>query len=179
MPEIDVSEDQLAYLEDLRATLETEVPYGHVRHRDALQYLIDRREDEVDADLRDALADGDEATATETPAEEETEPATDSAADSSGPDAETGGDSGADTPTETATEAATETASTSTPTPTPTSASGDDRLQAMMSLLDTHDEHWRESAAEDARYEVTLPDGRVEHARTKDDVRSLLFKHYR
>jgi hypothetical protein len=54
---------------------------------------------------------------------------------------------------------------------------GAGQLNAMMSLLDTHDDKWREGDG-DARYEVELPDGRVETARTKDDVRALLFRNY-
>jgi hypothetical protein len=54
---------------------------------------------------------------------------------------------------------------------------GASRVNAMMSLLDTHDDKWREADG-DARYEVELPDGDVETARTKDDVRALLFKNY-
>lgn len=54
---------------------------------------------------------------------------------------------------------------------------GTSQLNAMMSLLDTHGDKWREADG-DARYEVDLPDGDVETARTKDDVRALLFKNY-
>ena len=54
---------------------------------------------------------------------------------------------------------------------------GAGQLNAMMRLLDTHADKWSESAG-DARYEVELPDGSIEAARTKDDVRALLFKHY-
>ncbi|GAA0728218.1 hypothetical protein J2744_000454 [Halorubrum trapanicum] len=54
---------------------------------------------------------------------------------------------------------------------------GAGQLDAMMSLLDTHGDKWREADG-DARYEVDLPDGSVETARTKDDVRALLFKNY-
>ena len=57
-------------------------------------------------------------------------------------------------------------------------ADDDAMLNAMMNPLDTHDDKWGESGG-DERYEVTLPDGDVEHVRTKDDVRALLFKHYR
>ena len=57
------------------------------------------------------------------------------------------------------------------------STEGDGQLNAMLSLLETHDDKWR-SADGDARYEVDLPDGSVETARTKDDVRAVLFKHY-
>ncbi|SMO43289.1 Rho termination factor N-terminal domain-containing protein [Halorubrum cibi] len=54
---------------------------------------------------------------------------------------------------------------------------GAGQLNAMMSLLDTHDDKWRKGDG-DARYEVELPDGSVETARTKDDVRALLFRNY-
>ncbi|WP_435074642.1 hypothetical protein [Halorubrum sp. HHNYT27] len=54
---------------------------------------------------------------------------------------------------------------------------GASQLDAMMSLLDTHEDKWREADG-DARYEVDLPDGDVETARTKDDVRALLFRNY-
>lgn len=57
------------------------------------------------------------------------------------------------------------------------SDAGSSQLNAMMNLLDTHDDKWRDGDG-DARYEVELPDGRVETARTKDDVRALLFRHY-
>lgn len=56
-------------------------------------------------------------------------------------------------------------------------AGGDGQLNAMLNLLETHSDKW-DSADGDARYEVELPDGSVESARTKDDVRATLFKHY-
>jgi len=56
-------------------------------------------------------------------------------------------------------------------------ASDDGQLNTMLSLLETHSDKWH-SADGDARYEVELPDGSVESARTKDDVRATLFKHY-
>ena len=48
-----------------------------------------------------------------------------------------------------------------------------------MSLLRTHDDKWRKASSGDAPYEVDLPDGSTEGVRTKDDVKRLLFKHYR
>jgi len=54
---------------------------------------------------------------------------------------------------------------------------GAGQLNAMMRLLETHADKWRKADG-DARYEVDLPDGSVETARTKDDVRALLFKNY-
>lgn len=59
-----------------------------------------------------------------------------------------------------------------------TDEDGDGRLSAMMSLLEDHDEKWRETDAEDGTYEVDLPDGGVELVRTKHDIRAVLFEHY-
>lgn len=56
-------------------------------------------------------------------------------------------------------------------------AGDSDQLDAMLSLLETHDGKWWATDG-DARYEVELPDGRIQTARTKDDVRALLFKNY-
>lgn len=56
-------------------------------------------------------------------------------------------------------------------------AGGADQLTATLSLLETHDDKWWQADG-DARYEVQLPDGSVETARTKDDVRAVLFKNY-
>lgn len=60
----------------------------------------------------------------------------------------------------------------------PDTESPEDTLQQAMSLLDAHDERWRESGG-DEPYEVDLPDGSVEAVRTKDDVKRLLFKHWK
>jgi hypothetical protein len=63
-------------------------------------------------------------------------------------------------------------------TPTPgNDGAGTTRLNAMMNLLDQHADKWNESGG-DEPYEVELPDGSTETARTKDDVRGLLFRHY-
>lgn len=45
-------------------------------------------------------------------------------------------------------------------------------------LLTEHDEKWTKSDENDEPYEVTLPDGSTVSARTKDDVRKLLFQNY-
>ena len=138
MPEISISAEQHEYLDRLRAELEERFvgEYGTVRHRDALQFLIDRREDG-----------GDDPVTTTTNGESGTTRTEDV-------DAGDGGEGGA-------------------------SGDGADRLQAMMNLLDTHDDKWETSDADDEKYVVTLPDGETERARTKDDVRALLFRHYR
>lgn len=58
-----------------------------------------------------------------------------------------------------------------------TDAGDADQLDAMLHLLETHEDKWWQSDG-DARYEVELPDGSRETARTKDDVRALLFRNY-
>ncbi|MFT4923283.1 MAG: hypothetical protein ACI8XM_002509, partial [Haloarculaceae archaeon] len=50
-------------------------------------------------------------------------------------------------------------------------------VSAANRLLREHDDKWRESAG-DTPYEVDLPDSTTASARTKDDVRQLLFRHY-
>jgi hypothetical protein len=52
-------------------------------------------------------------------------------------------------------------------------------LNSMMNLLDAHGDKWREADGGEAKYEVDLPDGSTEAARTKDDVKAVLFKQYR
>jgi len=51
------------------------------------------------------------------------------------------------------------------------------QLNTMLNLLNTHEDKWWDADG-DARYEVELPDGSIEAARTKDDVRALLFRNY-
>lgn len=60
----------------------------------------------------------------------------------------------------------------------PGAVSAERTLQQARSLLDTHDDRWREGSG-DEPYEVDLPDGSTTGARTKDDVKRLLFKHWR
>jgi hypothetical protein len=55
---------------------------------------------------------------------------------------------------------------------------GGSQLQAMMNLLETHEDRWRKAESGDAPYEVDLPDGGTETARTKDDVKRILFRNY-
>jgi len=55
---------------------------------------------------------------------------------------------------------------------------GEDRLEAMMSPFERHQEKWTLNDGDEGKYSVTLPDGATESVRTKDDVRALLFKHY-
>lgn len=55
----------------------------------------------------------------------------------------------------------------------------DDTQEAteMFNLLDTHGDKWRVSDGQEP-YEVDLPDGSVEFARTRDDIKAVLFQNY-
>ncbi|WP_435066826.1 hypothetical protein [Haloplanus sp. C73] len=174
MPEIEITSEQHERLRALQEEIARDVvgKYGHVRPRDAVEYLLDRYEaDEstpttssgesemadgeavdtasastADATTADAAADG--AAARVVDADNE-----DGDADDDANDGDAGDGADAD--------------------------GGDDAmLDEMMSLLDTHDDKWGESSG-DERYAVELPDGETEQVRTKDDVKALLFKHYR
>jgi hypothetical protein len=173
MPTIDVSDEQQAFLRALRDELQNEVQYGSVREQDALQYLIDHFEGggelDVDADVdvaAGAVSDEESGTSADGGAVAADAGGDADAAASTASDDD--GDGGAD---------ASGSSSGSGPTPEP-DGDGDDRLNAMMNLLDTHDDKWREASKEDARYEIDMPDGTTEYVQTKDDVRAHIFKNY-
>ncbi|WP_135536911.1 hypothetical protein [Halostella pelagica] len=150
MKSIEVTDEQYEELDALRESLAADVTYGHVRPRDALQYLLDAAEDDsLDAT---AAADGVQG---------------DDADEPDGHDAnETGGSStDASADEEVADDDASE-------------DGGDDKLSAMMNLLDTHDDKWERADSEETRYVVDLPDGGSEEVQTKDDVKAILFKKY-
>jgi hypothetical protein len=160
MPSIDITPEQAERLEAVKAELAADVvgKYGHVRTRDAIEYLLDEHETERTADEGSiGTVDADAVGA--------------AVGDADGSDAASSGGSTADAPADEGT-------ATTTAEADDGDANDDAMLNAMMNLLDTHDDKWGESGG-DERYEVTLPDGDVEHVRTKDDVRALLFKHYR
>lgn len=132
-------------------------PYATVRPDDAVAYLLDRyaAEGEVVLDDGTGASGGTDATTGERDASEAVdapEPSEEAVADEPTAD---GDESGATT----------------------TSASGG-LPSGPMNLLADHEDVWREGSGE-ARYEVELPDGSVEEARTRGDVRALLFEHYR
>lgn len=164
MPELEITEEQAAYLDDLRDAIESEIvgPYGTVRRKDALQYLIDDfgAPDELEGGSVSAGPDGSTPTGDATddeasePPEDEDEPEADAEDDSKATDGEAEDSEHGD-------------------------ANDDDMLNEMMSLLDTHDDKWVEADTEETKYEVDLPGGDTETVQTQDDVRALLFKHYR
>lgn len=199
MPDLSVSEAQLERIEEIREELEAAYvgEYGTVRPADAIEYLLDTytppdagagSDPPADADALREIDGVGEATAAalveaglgsvrrvadadpDAIAEIQgvsREQAVDIAASAAAIDAD-GDPSGGDPA---AGDAAEVESSGSDDTP-------EDTLQRAMSLLDAHDDRWRESGG-DEPYEVDLPDGSTTGVRTKDDVKRLVFKHWR
>jgi transcription termination factor NusA len=207
MPDLSISETQREELETIREELEAAYvgEYGTVRTEDAIQYLLDTYTPPETADRERSPADIEglttidgvgEATAESlaiagfrsvddiASADPETltevkgigdEQAVDIVAAATETETGSPAESGAgDDETETATEATSE----SEPDQGTGAESPEDTLQQAMSLLDAHDERWRESDG-DEPYEVDLPDGSTKAVRTKDDIKRLLFKHWK
>ena len=151
MESIDVTDEQHERLDAIRESLAEDVAYGHVRPRDAVQYLLDEHDGEG-PDVTVAGTGG-------------------SNAESGDADGEAGDDSADGAAGDEADDAGSEDADGE-------SADGDDRLSAMMNLLDTHDDKWEQADSEETRYVVDLPDGGTEEVQTKDDVKAILFKNY-
>ncbi|RCU45923.1 hypothetical protein DU504_00560 [Haloplanus salinus] len=152
MPEIEITPEQEERLRALQEDIARDVvgKYGHVRPRDAVEYLLDRHADDEESDVAASAAE---------PGPDGAD-ADDGSADASAATTRVGADDGESTDGE-------------------AGSGGDDAmLNEMMSLLDTHGDKWGESSG-DERYQVDLPDGSTEQVRTKDDVKALLFKHYR
>ncbi len=175
MPDISITDDQRERLERVRAHLAEDVAYGHVRPRDALEYLLDRFEAESGSDATvdppaaaPASSDDDrdnEGSDAEYEVRNGATPASAGATDDSSDDGDAENDDTAD--------------AAATPSTGKAEQTSDARLNSVMSLLDDHDDVWREASGGEEKYEVDLPDGGTERARTKDDVRAVLFKHYR
>jgi hypothetical protein len=190
MPEIQVTDDQLERLDALREELAAEVvgKYGHVRRRDAVEYLLDQHAEGTESGGTAGEAPGGDGDAVDPSSP------TSGAGSGPGPGSDPGSGSGSGTdasPAESRGERGDETrvvpegngAGADADAAGGAGAEGDDdggaMLDAMMNLLSEHEDKWREASGGDARYEVDLPDGSTDQARTKDDVRALLFEHYR
>lgn len=180
MKTLEVTDEQYAYIQRLREAIAAEVvgEYGFVRERDAVQYLIDNVDGdvEVEGDVTSSAIEDVSRAADAAIAGEHDEAAADEAASAASEAAATDdgdvSDDGADAATaDEADEADGEDAEAGT-------ADDDDKLNAMMNLLETHEDKWEESPSGDHRYRVTLPDGATEDVQTKDDVRAILFKNY-
>ena len=89
-------------------------------------------------------------------------------------------DDGDDAPGETTVGGSDEATVDDSGSPLPDPAAGgdlDDGPGGLLNLLERHDDRWREADGNE-RYEVELENGSVETARTKDDVKAILFEHY-
>ncbi|MFC4247428.1 hypothetical protein ACFOZ7_10525 [Natribaculum luteum] len=177
MKTLEVTDEQHAFIQYLREEINDQVvgKYGFVRERDAVQFLIDNLDGDLEVDGEvDAAAAVDAASQSGT--DDDATITYDEDADTDDVD----GDGETDL-TDEANPADVETADDEEPGETADddgSASDDDMLDRMMNLLETHDDKWEESPSADYRYRVTLPDGTTEDVQTKDDVRALLFQHY-
>jgi hypothetical protein len=182
MKTLEVTDEQYAFIQHLREEVAESVvgKYGFVREQDAVQFLIDNFDEDVeletggefDSTAADDVAasvgaaidgetdpdDLEEVSYDEGGGTDDDEPEPDDPGGSSEADDGSAGDLGDDGDG---------------------SADDDDMLDEMMSLLETHDDKWTESESADHRYTVELPDGSTEQVQTKDDVRALLFKNYR
>ncbi|AGB37424.1 hypothetical protein [Natronococcus occultus] len=194
MKTLEVTDDQYAIVQQLRDEIGDHVvgKYGHVRERDAVQFLIDNLHDELE--LEPGTASEDVEIGEDAVLEDDSDLQTVSYDESESVDDESetveeddDGDSAPEP--EPTVEESSETGLAGTPgAPTDDGeettgddggADDDEMLDEMLNLLETHDGKWTESSAADFRYTVTLPDGSTESVQTKDDVRALLFKHYR
>ncbi|AUV82178.1 hypothetical protein C2R22_11400 [Salinigranum rubrum] len=168
MPDISVTDDQRERLDRVRAHLAEDVAYGHVRPRDALEYLLDRFEAESDTDVSVELPASETASSDDDGSDQNAD--AEFQVRNGGPPTSVEATDDGDADDETA---------DATATPSGDDSEGDARLSSVMSLLDDNDDVWREASGGEEKYEVDLPDGGTERARTKDDVRAVLFKHYR
>jgi hypothetical protein len=194
MPAISITDDQRERLRRLQARLEDDVEYGHVRPRDAVEYLLDRLVEDDPTFEAGSRPIGPAASDADSTPERTREPNPDEGS-APGPNprvvnapgggtefvVRNGEHDGGD-----ATEEEVDAGCGDSGAPTGGAveegdAGSDDetRLNAVMRLLDDHDEKWREAGSGEEKYEVDLPDGSTGRARTKDDVRALLFEHYR
>lgn len=203
MQTLEVTDEQHAFIQQLRESIGENVvgKYGFVREQDAVQFLIDNLDDELELEVEvdgestttAAVADtvsravDDEATATDL--EEvsyiENESVADDEAESDGSaeDEENGTDADDDDDSSSTDDSEDDSVDADEDDDSDAGDGGkaddDDMLDEMMSLLETYDEKWEESSSADYRYTVTLPDGSTTDVQTKDDVRALLFKNYR
>ncbi|QLK25963.1 hypothetical protein HYG81_18095 [Natrinema zhouii] len=204
MKTLEVTDEQYAFIQYLREEISESVvgKYGFVRERDAVQFLIDNLDEdiEIDADEFDSSATDDVAASVGAAIDGDTDPheleevsyvesetpAADEILDeeSEETESESDGDTDDSSADDGTTEADTDDSGDEDEADDESdggagSADDDDMLDEMMSLLETHDDKWEESSSADYRYSVELPDGSSEQVQTKDDVRALLFKNYR
>lgn len=163
MTKIQLTETQQDRFDALREELADEYagPYASVRATDVMEYLLD---------LADAADDHTDAASLKAVRDEVVDSSDIGSDDSASADGVENGDSSGEKEDE-------DSADEKEDKHNIDEEDDDEMLNAMLNLLDTHDDKWGEGNGDD-RYQVELPDGSTEGARTKDDVRALLFKHY-
>ncbi|MFB6195046.1 MAG: hypothetical protein ABEI80_02665, partial [Haloplanus sp.] len=144
MPEIEITPEQEERLRALQEEIARDVvgKYGHVRPRDAVEYLLDRYEaDDETPDVDAAATDGAAAADTETDGESETD-------DETATDGEASADTATDSDSEPDSTSNGETSDATARVVGDDGETGEDdaMLNEMMSLLDTHDDKWGESS---------------------------------
>ncbi|MEY7848246.1 hypothetical protein AB7C87_03480 [Natrarchaeobius sp. A-rgal3] len=207
MKTLEVTDEQYAYIQHLREEISESVvgKYGFVRERDAVQFLIDNADEDLEIDVEFDSSATDDVTASVDAAieggpdpHELEEVSYDESSESDGEDSTTDDEVSVDevSPEEGEIDEESEREGDADDDQDADASDGDedgagdvssesgeadddDMLNEMMSLLETHDDKWEESSSADYRYTVALPDGSSEDAQTKDDVRALLFKNYR
>lgn len=175
MPELRLTESQWERLDALQEELAAEHagPYASVRQQDAIDYLLDLAEEINDPRRRLDLENDAPSGSTETnmgdnkdssdnnPAGRMTAASEDVAGD---------GDSPSDSLTNEGNPSA-------EPVKIDSVSDVIKNPDGILDLLERHDDKWQEGTGEE-RYEVKLDDGTIETARTKDDVKAILFRHY-
>lgn len=202
MQTLEVTDEQYTFIQYLRKEISESVvgKYGFVRERDAIQFLIDHLDEDIEIDVDGAFdfSATDDVSASVVAAidgeVDPTEPEEVSYIENESIDAnEASDDESDDTASESADTGDSESSETDVVDGEATndgddandtavgdgSADDDELLDEMMSLLETYDDKWEKSDSPDYRYTVELPDGSTDRVQTKDDVRALLFKNYR
>lgn len=194
MPEISLTDDQRARLEEVRRDVEAAFvdTYGHARMEDAVEYLLDTytppddREDDDTPVAYDRIATAEYPALQRVASDVPGVPGSGIDADEMrgkllaelGPEkftAKLGCENQADS--KDSTDDSDDASDADFDESADDDTGGGDLLSTANQLLDEHDDKWREGEG-DAPYEVDLPDRSTESARTKDDVRQLLFRHY-
>ncbi|KDE60199.1 hypothetical protein EL22_07490 [Halostagnicola sp. A56] len=201
MKSLEVTDEQYAFVQHLREEISEQVvgKYGHVREKDAVQFLIDNLDGDLEIegefDAADVSADPLEDASEGDRLEEVSYDESDADAEADGDGAESdGGDGESDGEDDAGPDAEDDESADGDDAESDDdeidenddesdegdgAADDDEMLDEMMSLLETHDDKWEESDSGDHRYSVELPDGSTEDVQTKDDVRAILFKNYR
>ncbi|WP_049987341.1 hypothetical protein [Halobellus rufus] len=204
MPTVTITDAQLAALEDIQGDLEAAYidTYGHIRPQDAMQYLLDTytppaEQHQTDTNAYEIIAEAEFPQLQRVAADVDEVPGSgiesatmrgmllttlgvDEFAARLQNHATADGETESDDESGGAHEETTDSAAESDPEDTSSEPAGesDSILSAANQLLETHSKKWREASGSEEPYEVELPDGTAVAARTKDDVRQLLFKHY-